>query len=207
MQVSDYFQQWLLWLQEARDAAAPLLVIAALILMLFGWRLWKVCVILCFGLIGAGLGATLAGESSSQWYFALIGAAILGLISYKFATLAIGALGGLIAACTILFFLARLNLSDSTLWALSAAGWLTGAAYSLLHRQHLIVLVTSFLGAILLLSGLAAVAMNSPAIMSTLRSMALNSTIVVPFLILVPTVISSFYQASDMRRQGTSVSL
>lgn len=206
MHVSDYLQQWLFWLQDAR-AAAPLLVIAALILMLFGWRLWKVCVILCFGLIGAGLGATLAGDSSSQWYFALIGAVLLGLISYRFVTLAIGALGGLIGACTILFFLTGLKLSDSTVWALSAAGLLTGAAYSLLHRQHLIVLVTSFLGAILLLSGLAAVAMNSSAIMSTLRSMALTSKIVVPFLILVPTVISSFYQTSNMRQQGTSVSM
>lgn len=206
MQVSDYFQQWLLWLQGARDAAAPLLVIAALILMLFGWRLWKVCVIFSFGLIGAGLGATFAGDSSSHWYFALIGAVILGLISYLFANLAIGALGGLIGACTILFFLTRLNLSDSTLWALSAAGLLAGAAYSLLHRQHLIVLVTSFLGALLLLSGLAAVAMHSPALMSTMRSMAYSSEIVVPFIILVPTVMSSFYQVSDMRRNGTSVS-
>lgn len=206
MHVSDYLQEWLLWLQDARGAAAPLLVIAALILMLFGWRLWKVCVILSFGLIGAGLGATLAGESSNQWYFALIGAVALGLTSYLFANLAIGALGGLIGACTILFFLTKLNLSDSTLWALSGAGLLAGAAYSLLHRQHLIVLVTSFLGAILLLSGLAAIAMNSPGIMSTMRSMAYGSEIVVPFIILVPTVMSSFYQVSDMRRSGTSVS-
>ncbi len=81
-------------MQDARGVAAPLLVIAALILMLFGWRLWKVCVFLSFGLIGAGLGATLAGESSNQWYFALIGAVMLGFTSYMFATLAIGALGG-----------------------------------------------------------------------------------------------------------------
>ncbi len=206
MRVSDYLQQWLLWLQDAR-AAAPLLVIAALILMLFGWRLWKVCVILSFGLIGAGLGAKFAGEGSSQWYYALIGTAILGLSGYMFANLAIAALGGLIGAGTILFFLNSLNLSHSILWALCAAGLLTGAAYALLHRQHLIVLVTSFLGAILLLSGLAAVAMNSTAIMSTLRSMARTSEIVVPFIILVPTVVSCFYQTSDMRRQGTSVSL
>lgn len=205
MHVSNYIQQWLSCLQDARDAAAPLLMIAALILMLFGWRLWKVCVIFSFGLIGAGLGGTLAGESSDQWYFVLIGAVVLGFASYLFANLAIGALGGLIGVCTMLYFLTQLNLSDSTLWALSGAGLLTGAAYSLLYRQHLIVLVTSFLGALLLLSGFAAVAMSSPGIMSTIRSMASSSGIVVPFLILVPTVMSSFYQVSDMRRTGTSV--
>ena len=206
MHVSDYIQQWLLWLQGARAAAAPLLMLAALILMLFGWRLWKVCVVFSFGLIGAGLGGTLAGDSGSQWYFVLIGAVVLGFASYLFANLAIGALGGLIGVCAILYFLTRMNLSDSTLWALSGAGLLTGAAYSLLYRQHLIVLVTSFLGAVLLLSGFAAVAMNSPGIMSTIRSMAYGSEIVVPFIILVPTVMSSFYQVSDMRRSGTSVS-
>jgi len=204
MHVSDYIQQWLLWLQNGRDAAAPLLMIAALILMLFGWRLWKVCVVFSFGLIGAGVGGTLAGDGSNQWLFVLIGAVVLCFVSYLFANLAIGVLGGLIGACTILFFLTRLNLSDSTLWALSGAGLLAGAAYSLLHRQHLIVFVTSFVGALLLLSGFAAIAMSSPGIMSTIRSMASSSGIVVPFLILVPTVMSSFYQVSDMRRSGTS---
>jgi len=42
--------------------------------------------------------------------------------------------------------------------------------------------------------------MSMDAFYSTVRAMASNSIIVVPFLLLVPTVMSSFYQIAEVRR-------
>ena len=52
----------LLFLKQSHSAAGFPLVVGGLGLMLFGWRMWKVCVMLSFGLIGAGLGA-IAGQA------------------------------------------------------------------------------------------------------------------------------------------------
>ena len=73
------------------------------------------------------------------------------------------------------------------------------------RRKVLIVFVTSFLGAVMLVSGLAALVMTVPTLYSTLRVMASYTVIVAPFAVLVPTVMSCFYQISELRKMNMVV--
>ena len=52
---------WLDFLKDSHGAAAFPLIVGGLGLMFFGWRFWRLCVILAFGLIGAIAGG-LAGH-------------------------------------------------------------------------------------------------------------------------------------------------
>jgi hypothetical protein len=69
-----------------------------------------------------------------------------------------------------------------------------------LNRQHVVILVTAFLGAVLVVSGLATWIIDMPALYGTVRAMTTGSAIVLPFVLLVPTVMSSFYQIAEVRR-------
>lgn len=193
-------QDWISLLRDGHGAAGIPLIVGGLSLMLFGWRLWKVCVVLAFGLIGTLIGAQLVGPSDRQMTYALVCGIILGLVSYWPGHISIAVLGGIIGGGVIHFYLESMNLSGWTLWGGVGAAFVACTAFAVINRRHVVILVTAFLGAMLLLSGLTSWAMNVPGVLGTFRSMAAWSVIVVPFLVLVPTVMSCFYQIAEVRR-------
>jgi len=193
-------QDWISLLREGHSAAGVPLIVGGLGLMLFGWRLWKVCVVLAFGVIGTLIAAQLIGPRADQMTYALVCGAILGLVSYWPGHFSIAVLGGVIGGGVAHFYLEKMNMSDGTLWGGVGAAFVACTAFAVINRRHVVILVTAFLGAMLLLSGLTSWAMNVPGVLGTFRSMAAWSIIVVPFLVLVPTVMSVFYQIAEVRR-------
>jgi len=191
---------WLSVLRGSHSAVAVPLIVGGLGLMLFGWRLWKVCVVLAFGLIGAGVGAYFAGPNEDQALYAVGCGAALAMLSYWPANYSVAVLGGAIGAGVADFYLSAIHLTGATLWAADGTAFIACTAFAYLNRRHVVILVTAFLGAVLVMSGLTAWVMASPMLFGTVRSMAAWSVIVVPFLLLVPTVMSCFYQIAEVRR-------
>ena len=193
-------QDWISLLRDSHSAAGFPLIVGGLGLMLFGWRLWKVCVVLAFGLIGTLISAQIVGPSDNQMIYALACGTVVGLLSYWPVNYSVAILGGVIGAGVSHFYLDSLGLSGGTFWGGIGAAFVLCTAFSVLNRRHVVILVTAFLGALLVLSGLTALVMALPALFGTVRSMAAWSVIVVPFLVLVPTVMSCFYQIAEVRR-------
>jgi hypothetical protein len=198
--VGDYLQMWLSYLKDSHGTAAFPLLVGGVALMLFGWRLWKLCVVLSYGLIGAGAVLVALPESPDRWWYAFSAATILGAASYKPALYAVALLGGLIGVGFIFVYLDAIGMRSPTIWLISGAGLLICTAYALINRRKIVVIVTAFLGAALLTSGLVAVVITSPAMFGWFRSAAEESIIVAPFILLVPTVMSCFYQMGEVRR-------
>ncbi len=196
---------WLVLLKESSSAAGFPLVVAGLGLMLFGWRMWKLCVMLSFGVIGAAIAATIVGPCDDQWLYAIAGGAALGLLSYWPVHYALAILGGLLCASIVMFSLSNAGLSGPPLLIAGAVALIGGTAFAFLNRQYVVIMVTAFQGAILLISGLTAWIMSLPTYYGDLRMMATGSVIVLPFALLVPTVMSAFYQAAEVRRLHADV--
>lgn len=193
-------QDWISLLRDGHSAAGFPLIVGGLSLMFFGWRLWKVCVVLAFGLIGTLIGAELVGPSGNQMTYALACGAILGLASYWPGHISIAILGGVIGGGVTHYYLESMHLSSWTLWGGVGAAFVACMAFAMINRRHVVILVTAFLGALLLLSGLTSWLMYLPTLFGTIRSMAAWSVIVLPFLVLIPTVISCFYQLAEVHR-------
>ena len=197
----DYFiDEWVSLLRVSHGAAGVPLIVGGLGLMLFGWRLWKICVILSFGVIGTIVGLYVMGPTTNQWPFALCCGGVLGLVSYYPVRFAISTLGGLIVAGIVHFYLVNLNVEGAALWVASATAFLGGTAFSVINRRHVVIVVTSFLGAVLLVSGISTWVMSTPALMGAAKQMAASSMVVIPFLLLVPMVMSCFYQVAEVHR-------
>ena len=198
-------QDWLIFLKGSHGIIGFPLVIVGLGMMLLGWRLWKICVMLSFAGMFAALGAWLVGPADNQWLYALLLGAVGGLLSYWPVNLAVALLGGCVGAGIISISLSNMGLSGTSLWVSGGVSLVAFTAYSIINRVRVVIVMTSFLGAVMLMSGLTAWVMSMPAFYGTLRSMVNSSVLVLPFLILVPTVVSSFYQMAEARRVHTEM--
>lgn len=196
---------WLAFLKSADTLVGIPLLVAGVALMLAGWRMWKVCVVVSFGLIGAGIGSALSWTDEYRWLCALIGAIILGGLSYRPARHAVAVLGGVIGAGFIVHLLSGINLPTSAVWLVGGAIFFGCSALAFINRQTVMIGVTAFLGAVLLISGLTVFVMTSPALYGYFDAMSAGGTFVAAFLLLVPTVVSSFFQASEVHRLGAEI--
>jgi hypothetical protein len=198
--MEHFIDEWVRLLRDSHGVAGIPLIAGGLGLMLFGWRLWKICVVLAFGVIGTVIGLYLVGPSQNPWPLALLCGGVLGLASYYPVKYSIALLGGLIIAAAAHFYLANLKVEGAALWVGTALALFGGTAFAVINRRHVVIVVTSFLGAVLLVSGLATWVMSTPALLGTARQVAASSMVVVPFMLLVPTVMSCFYQVAEVHR-------
>ncbi len=195
-------RDWLVVLREMQSIIGFPLLVGGLILMLFGWRLWKPCVGISYALIGAA-GATLVARYQGEEVEPFVvgaSALVLATLGYYFARAALPLLGGLIATGAVWELCGNFKITGPTQWIIAATGLIGGCALALINRRYLIIGITGFLGAVVFMSGVAAIIMTMGSFYSTVQQMAMGSMIVVPFILLVPSVMSFFYQVSEVRR-------
>lgn len=198
-------QEWSGILRNLHGLAGIPLVVAGAGLMLFGWRLWKLCVMLSFGVLFTCLGAWLIGPSDDQWSYALAAGAGLGLLSYWSVKQAVSILGGLIGGGIITYLIGGAGVTGNGLWACGGIAFIGCTAYSFLNRQCVVIAITAFFGAVLLISGLATWLTALPSLYGSLYTLATGSVLLVPFFLLVPTVMSCFYQMAEVHRLGVEL--
>ena len=197
-------RDWMMFVQQMDPLIGIPLVLGGLTLMAFGWRLWKVCAALTFGLIGYGVGATL-GEGTQQVWFGLGGAVLLGLVSLGPVKHVLALLGGIVGAAILMAILKGMGLDGPALWVAGGVILICFTALSAINRRYVVILISAFEGAVLLTSGALALMASNPGMFSVVKNMALASAIVVPFILLVPTTMSFFYQVSEVRRSGAEM--
>jgi hypothetical protein len=193
-------QHWTMWLRSL-DALAglPFLVVGAG-LMLGGWRLRRVLVVLTLGALGALLGDRLSAEAAEPLPFVLGGAALFitaGIFARRYAPIL---LGGLIGAGLAMSCLAPLGLPW---WGLALALALAlpcACAVCLCYEQTVVIVITAFEGAALLVSGLVPILTLSPGLLGFLESTNRTSSIFLPFMVLVPTAVGAFLQIADAKK-------
>lgn len=191
---------WMMFLKSSSSIIGLPLIVAGLGLMLFGWRMWKICVMFAFAGVGVCIGAYIVGPSANQWKLSIALGGFLGVMSYWPVRQAVAALGGMIAAGIVMVTLGALGIHGMPQWLAGATLLTVGTAYGALHRQRVVILVTAFMGAVLLLSGFTALVMASPSTYGIIGRTVTGSAIALPFLLMVPTVVSSFYQIAEVRR-------
>ena len=193
---------WTAFLRDLHGISAVPLLVGGAALALFGWRLWRLCVGVSFGLIGILATAWLWPEETARhpWFYIPAGGLLLGLAACCVTQYAIAVLGGVIVAGVMYVSFTTLGMYGPMLWSMVAVSFLAGTAFAFLSRQTVVILVTAFLGACLLVSAGAAVLMDTPSLHGTLKSLSSSYKIVVPFFLLVPTVMSFFYQSAELHR-------
>ena len=148
-------RDWLNFLYHLGSGAGFPLVLCGLALMFFGWRMWKISVMLSYGVIGALACRWWLGPENVGLMDAIASGAALALLSYWPVNYTVSFLGGMAAAGLTVCYLKMIGCSGFSLWGAGSAALIMGSAFAYLNRQSVVVVATALMGAVLLVSGLA----------------------------------------------------
>lgn len=192
---------WMCFLKTCDPLMGIPFVAGGLILLLLGWRMWQISTVLTFALIGLGLGTYFAQSPTQQVLYGGAGALILGAASMPPVVRSVAVLGGLVGTGIAYFYLEKAGLFGPPLWIACGLSFTCLTALAVLNYREVIVVITSFQGAVLLMSGLFVLLLAQPSLYNGIRDMTYHVAIVGPFCLLVPTVVGTFLQMADIRQK------
>lgn len=157
-------QMDMFWQQVAKLSWLQALIAVSFgaVYLIYGWRIFKVIAVVSFGMVGlfAGMhvGSQLGTGASAQLWGGVFGLVILAVLSIPFMHWAVSILGasagGIVTGC--IWYAA--SMPTQYLWIGIAIGIIFGGMISFIVFKISVMLFTSLGGAVLILTGLLALA-------------------------------------------------
>jgi hypothetical protein len=166
--------------------------------MLYGWRIFKILVVICFGLVGMLAGIRIGQRFDSQIACAIAGLVLLAAISIPLMRWAVSLLGALTGGILAAGLWYAFELPGKYMPAGAGIGLVAGGMISFIVFRIAVMLFTSFGGGTLIITGLMALVyqyenMQEPPT-ARLKDLFMNQTWFLPVLLLAPTVIGIIIQ-------------
>ena len=203
--MTHYIDSWVALLREANPAWGFPLIVAGLVMMFMGWQIHKLAVPFASFVVGMIIGQLLFASLVPR----LIVGGVLGLVlagvSYFTIQISVGVLGGLVGAFIITGYLSTfktLHLPSLVEGGAAMFGFVGGTALSFVMFREMAIIITSFLGALLLVSGLNGILPQYiPSLYQTVTSFLSDyPAFFVPFVIGGPTLIGTLTQMAGADR-------
>jgi hypothetical protein len=180
------------WLQ------AVLAISFGVVYLLYGWRIFKVLVVICFGLAGLFAGIKIGARFDSQILGGIIGLFILAGISVPLMRWAVSLLGAIAGGILTSGIWYACELPEEYILAGAIIGIIAGGMISFIIFKIAVMLFTSLGGGILIVTGLLALLYHYESLQEppteTVRTMLYSHHWFVPVLLLAPTFIGIIVQ-------------
>ena len=180
------------WLQ------AVIAISFGMVYMLYGWRIFKVLVVICFGLVGMFVGIRIGQRFDSQIAGAIAGLLLSSAISIPLMRWAVSLLGALTGGILAAGLWYAFELPGKYMPAGAGIGLVAGGMISFIVFKIAVMLFTSFGGGALIVTGLVALlhqyeSMQEPPA-ERIKDLFMNQNWFLPVLLLIPTVIGIIIQ-------------
>ncbi|MFA5252659.1 MAG: hypothetical protein WC454_08770 [Phycisphaerae bacterium] len=150
----------MLWEQITRLSWLEALIAVSFgaVYLIYGWRIFKVLAVVCFGMLGLFAGMKLGEKVGSMLWGGIVGLVLLSVLSVPLMHWAVSALGavagGIITSC--LWY--AVGLPSEYIWAGAIIGIIAGGMISFIVFKISVMLFTSLGGSVLIITGLLALA-------------------------------------------------
>lgn len=185
---------------------AVLAVSFGVVYLLYGWRIFKVLTVICFGLMGM-FGGMAAGRSlGNEMWGGIIGLGVLVLVSLplmKWCICILGTIAGAVFTGGIWY---AFGLPQMYMWAGAAVGAVGGGMISFIIFKAAVTLFTSMGGSAIMMSGLLALghlyesAKEVPT--TQIHDLVFDSTWFLPVVLLGPTVFGLIMQNKLIKKSS-----
>jgi len=165
--------------------------------LFYGWRVFKILVVICFGLLGLIIGMWLGGRfvgTNSQLLGGLIGMGFLASLSVPLMRWAVSILGALAGAILAGGTWYAAGLNESYMWAGSLTGLVAGGMISFIVFRVAIILFTSLGGSTLAMGGMLAILNHYPQTSEPIWALVSGRKWFLPVVLMVPTIIGIIAQ-------------
>ncbi|MEN6578947.1 MAG: hypothetical protein ABFD90_21565 [Phycisphaerales bacterium] len=164
--------------------------------LFYGWRIFKILVTICFGLVGLAVGVYINDQlvgGNVVWLamFSVLVFAIFSIPLMRWGVTVLGALsGGILTAGLWL----GLGLPQEYVWAGGLVGLIAGGMISFIVFKIAVILFTSLGGSTLMTVGILAVLYGYMVNQQQLQKLVLEQHWFLPAMILVPMAVGIFLQ-------------
>jgi hypothetical protein len=166
--------------------------------LLYGWRIFKVLAVICFGMIGLFVGLYLGEKAGNALWGGIIGIAVLAIVSIpmmKWSICILGALAGGMLTASIWY---AFELPQLYLWAGAAVGLVAGGMISFIIFKIAVMMFTSLGGSITMMAGILALLhqyqnLSNPAT-TGIYNLVHTEAWFLPAVLILPTIIGVYTQ-------------
>jgi hypothetical protein len=185
------------WLQ------AVIAISFGVVYLLYGWRIFKVLVVICFGLVGLFAGIKIGARFNSELFGGVIGLSVLAGVSVPLMRWAVSILGAIAGGILTSGVWYAFELPEKYMPAGALIGIVAGGMISFIVFRIAIMLFTSFGGGALIVTGLLALVHRYESIQNppteSIKPMLYNHHWFVPVLMLAPTFIGIIIQSKFIK--------
>jgi hypothetical protein len=186
------------WLQ------AVIAISFGVVYLLYGWRIFRILVVISFGLFGMFLGIFVGRQLGNEVWGGLIGLGLLAFVSVplmKWAVCVLGAIAGGILTGGLWY---AFELPEMYIWAGAIIGVVAGGMISFIVLKAAVMLFTSLGGSIITVMGLLSL-LNIYELMQDpptthVKDLVYEQNWFLPVVLLVPTVIGIITQNSFVKK-------
>ena len=180
------------WLQ------AVIAISFGVVYLLYGWRIFRAMVVICFGLVGLFAGIKIGSRFNSEILGGIIGLSLLAGASIPLMRWAVSLLGAIAGGIITSGLWYAFELPERYMPAGALIGIIAGGMISFIVFKIAVMLFTSFGGGILIITGLLALVYRYESIQdtptATVKTMLYNNHWFLPLLLLAPTLIGIIVQ-------------
>ncbi|MBN2456860.1 MAG: hypothetical protein JXB29_10075 [Sedimentisphaerales bacterium] len=163
----------------------------------YGWRVFKVLVIISFAFLGLILGITIAGKvggENREFFGALVGVVALGVLAVPLMRWAVSILGAIAGGLITSGIWYACGLNESYIWAGAITGIVAGGMISFIIFKIAVMLFSSLGGSVLMVVGTLALLYLYPATTEDVEQLFFNHKWFLPIALIVPTAIGILVQ-------------
>jgi hypothetical protein len=189
------------WLQ------AIIAISFGVVYLLYGWRIFKVLVVICFGLVGVFAGIKIGSRFGSEILGGIIGLVALGVASIplmRWAVSLLGAISGGILTSGIWY---ACGLPERYMPAGALIGIIAGGMISFIVFRIAVMLFTSLGGGTLIVTGILSLLYHYERVQEppteTMKAMLYNHQWFLPVLLLASTLIGMMSQSKFVKDSKT----
>ena len=176
------------WLQAA------VCVAFAAIYLIYGWRVFRVLVVINFAMFGLLAGRLLGAKLGSPLWGGIFGTVALGIVTWPFMKYCVAALGACAGAVLGAAIWRAATLPDPLIWVGALAGLVAGGFMAFSSFKASIMLFTSLQGAAFLTVGVLAWLSDYPNLTDYIGRAIHSNVFILPVLLIVPTFAGIIFQ-------------
>ena len=172
--------------------------------LFYGWRVFKILVVISFAILGMGLGIVLAGKvggDNNQILGGVAGFVVLAVISVPLMRWAVSLLGAAAGGILTSGVWYACQLNEEYILAGALIGIIAGGMISFIIFKVAVMLFSSLGGSGLMVTGILALLYLYPETTEQVKELVFNESWFLPAALLVPTVVgiivqNKFYKSS-----------
>ena len=176
------------WLQAVVSVAF------GLIYLTYGWRVFKILVIINFAGLGLAVGLFVGNELGSILWGGILGTVLMAIVSWPFMKYSVSVLGACAGAVLGAALWRTITLPEQLIWCGALAGLISGGFLAFSSFKVSIMLFTSLQGSVFIVIGILALLNDYPNLDARLTNAVYSHGFLLPALVIFPTAVGIYLQ-------------